>query len=74
MDIGARQDGRERAGNVVTCAREQAGAISDAIARARTLDLSTLEHPYGDGRSGSRIAEILAGTDPGPLIRKRNAY
>jgi UDP-hydrolysing UDP-N-acetyl-D-glucosamine 2-epimerase len=74
VDIGPRQGGRERCGNVVHV--DAAQAARDAVAQARALDLSALVHPYGDGHAGARIAEILAGTDPHEpgFLRKRNTY
>src|SRR5262249_28008548 len=76
VDIGPRQNGRERCGNVVHIEAERAQAVREAVAKARALDLSALQHPYGDGRSGLRIAEILAGTNPHEpgLIHKLNTY
>ena len=73
VNIGARQAGRERGTNVVDAAGESAGAIADAIGRALELDRAGFTHPFGDGRTGPRVAEILAGVnlaDPG-LVRKR---
>lgn len=76
VDIGPRQAGRQRAGNVVTAAGEQADQIARAISRAAALDLSTLSHPYGDGHAGPRIAAILAATNPHDprILRKRCTY
>ncbi|MDQ7013131.1 MAG: UDP-N-acetylglucosamine 2-epimerase [Planctomycetota bacterium] len=76
VNIGARQTGRERAGNVVDVARELAADVAAAVTRARGLDLRGLEHPYGDGRAGVRIAEILAAVNPhtSGLTRKCCAY
>jgi UDP-hydrolysing UDP-N-acetyl-D-glucosamine 2-epimerase len=75
VDIGARQTGRERAGNVVASG-EQPDQIARAIEKARGLDLSSLSHPFGDGHSGPRIAQRLAGTNPHDpaLLRKHCAY
>lgn len=75
VDIGPRQNGRERAGNVVACGETDA-QISGAIAAARRLDLASLAHPYGDGRAGERIAAALAEVNPHDprLLRKRCAY
>ena len=75
VDIGSRQSGRERAGNVVD-AGEQPDQVVRAIAAARALDLSALMHPFGDGLTGPRVAARLAETnphDPG-LLRKHCAY
>jgi len=74
VDIGRRQSGRERAANVVHSEHERAGAVREAIKRALGIDRSSLIHPYGDGRAGERAAELLARTDPVPLLRKHNAY
>jgi UDP-N-acetylglucosamine 2-epimerase len=74
VNVGPRQAGRERAGNVIDCDYGRA-AVADAIDRALALDGDAGAHPYGDGRSGPRAAELLA-TFPlarAPL-RKRNAY
>jgi UDP-hydrolysing UDP-N-acetyl-D-glucosamine 2-epimerase len=76
VDIGPRQSGRERAGNVVSAAGEQPGQIAHAIEKARGLNLATLAHPFGDGLTGPRVAAFLAATnphDPG-LLRKHCAY
>lgn len=72
VNIGARQAGRERGTNVVDAAGESAGAIADAIGRALELDRASITHPFGDGLTGPRVAEKLAGVnlaDPG-LVRK----
>ena len=72
VNIGARQSGRERGTNVVDAQGETTGAIADAIGRAMELDRSTITHPFGDGQTGVRVAEILAGVnlaEPG-LVRK----
>jgi UDP-hydrolysing UDP-N-acetyl-D-glucosamine 2-epimerase len=76
VDIGPRQGGRERCANVVHVDSETAQSTADAIRQARALDLSNLAHPYGDGRTGPRIAAILAENDPRQpgFLRKRNTY
>lgn len=76
VDIGPRQSGRERAGNVVAAANEQPEQVARAIEKARGLNLAVLTHPFGDGLTGPRVAALLAGTnphDPG-LLRKHCAY
>ncbi len=74
VNIGPRQGGREHGANVVHAA-EDAGAIEQAVARARSLD-GPFEHPFGDGRAGERAAEALLRVDPGApgFTRKRCAY
>jgi UDP-hydrolysing UDP-N-acetyl-D-glucosamine 2-epimerase len=76
-NIGSRQDGRERAANVIDVACET-GAIKAGLARA--LDpafratLRGLRNPYGDGTASARIAKILREADLGPrLLRKEFA-
>jgi UDP-hydrolysing UDP-N-acetyl-D-glucosamine 2-epimerase len=75
VDIGPRQAGRERTGNVAM-AGEQAGQVVAAIAEVSGRNLDELAHPYGDGRAGERIADLLASISPHDprLLRKRNAY
>lgn len=76
VDIGARQRGRERAGNVVSCPREEAAAVAAALREAERLKLSGVVSPYGDGRAGPRAAELLARLDPrdGGMLRKCGTY
>jgi UDP-N-acetylglucosamine 2-epimerase (non-hydrolysing)/GDP/UDP-N,N'-diacetylbacillosamine 2-epimerase (hydrolysing) len=58
VNIGIRQDGRERASSVIDCPTER-GAIGAAIARAFGLDCRGTVNPYGDGDASRRIVEIL---------------
>lgn len=76
VDVGSRQAGRERVGNVVHTPFAQAEAVRQAVTKARNLDLSNLAHPYGEGKTGPKIASVLAGVNPrdGLLLRKRCAY
>jgi UDP-hydrolysing UDP-N-acetyl-D-glucosamine 2-epimerase len=76
VDIGPRQSGRERCVNVVHVDAEQAEAVREGVRRARGLDLANLVHPYGDGRTGDRIAALLAEVDPlqPGFLRKQNTY
>lgn len=75
VNIGARQAGRERAGNAVD-AGESMEEIRSAIDAAGKIDRASLTHPYGDGRAGERIASIIAERAPraGGAPRKRCAY
>lgn len=75
VNVGRRQDGRERAANVIDAPAE-AGAILDAVRRAMDPafreSVRDLENPYGDGRSAERIATILAELEVGDhLLVKR---
>jgi UDP-hydrolysing UDP-N-acetyl-D-glucosamine 2-epimerase len=71
VNIGSRQTGRERAGNVVDVDYDTAqirGAIEGQMGRG-PYPRDTL---YGDGRAGARIADVLA---EAPLkIEKRLMY
>ena len=76
VNVGPRQAGRERPGSVIDAADTTPGAMADAISRAAAMGPDRSAHPYGDGRTGQRIAELLARTDPHDqgLLRKHNAY
>lgn len=79
VNVGPRQEGRERAGNVVDLSENELveGRCGGVFERVRGLPKEGLgRHPYGDGRAGERIAEILSRTDPREpaLMRKRCAY
>jgi UDP-hydrolysing UDP-N-acetyl-D-glucosamine 2-epimerase len=71
VNIGTRQQGRERGRNVIDVGPER-GAIAEAICRQVTHGRYQPEHLYGDGRAGERIADILSST---PLrVQKRISY
>ncbi len=71
VNIGTRQEGRERGPNVI-----DVGYDSAQIAEAIRTQLSNGRHPsapiYGDGKAGERIATFLATTDL--TVQKRIAY
>jgi UDP-hydrolysing UDP-N-acetyl-D-glucosamine 2-epimerase len=74
INVGPRQAGREKPASVVDCDYGQR-AVRGAIRQALSLDLGRLRHPYGDGHTGERIADMLAGIDlTGVPIRKHNVY
>ncbi len=59
VNVGTRQQGRERGSNVIDVPHERAAiveAVRQQVARGRYQS----EHIYGDGRAGTRIADILA--------------
>jgi GDP/UDP-N,N'-diacetylbacillosamine 2-epimerase (hydrolysing) len=79
VNIGSRQSGRLRAENVIDTANDS-GSIKKAIdcalhdntfiVRARGC-----KNPYGDGRAGERIVEVLSTMKIGPqLTMKQIAY
>ena len=71
VNIGTRQEGRDRGANVLDVPYDR-GAIRAAIERSLTGERPEPDLLYGDGRSGERIAELLAKV---PLeIEKRLDY
>lgn len=74
VNIGIRQNGRERGKNVLDCSADRieiAKAIGTALTPAFRSSLKDLKNPYGDGRSAERIAEVLSTVDLGkPLLMK----
>lgn len=64
VDIGARQQGRLRGGNVIHAEPTQA-AITDALAKARLLapSLRADQNIYGDGQAFRRVIAALRGLD-----------
>ncbi len=76
VNVGPRQHRRLRGGpGVVDCA-ESAVAIRNALRQALASRLAAHRTgPYGNGRSGRRIAAILAGVDASDkLLRKTISY
>ncbi len=63
VNIGTRQDGKVKAENVIDVGYGR-DEIGKGIEKARSLNfresLKGLKNPYGDGRAGERIADILA--------------
>jgi UDP-N-acetylglucosamine 2-epimerase (non-hydrolysing)/GDP/UDP-N,N'-diacetylbacillosamine 2-epimerase (hydrolysing) len=63
VNIGMRQQGRERAANIIDTPAETS-AILDAIRRAVDPafrnSLRGMENPYGNGSAAAKIAEVLA--------------
>ena len=62
VNIGMRQQGRERARNVIDTP-PLAAAILEAVAGADSSDfrasLQGMQNPYGDGRAAERIVDVL---------------
>ncbi|MCX5662796.1 MAG: UDP-N-acetylglucosamine 2-epimerase [Planctomycetota bacterium] len=77
VNIGPRQGGRERPRNVIDCAYGEATvakALRRALARGRH-PIRGFSHPYGDGRTGPRIAALLATIDLAKVsLGKQNSY
>lgn len=71
VNIGSRQDMRERGANVIDAPPERA-AIAAAMRRQIAHGRYASEPIYGDGHAGERIAEILATCTP--RVQKRITY
>jgi UDP-N-acetylglucosamine 2-epimerase len=71
VNIGTRQQGRERGGNVIDVDHDRA-AIVDAVARHLSGPRPAPDTIYGDGRAGERIAACLAERELS--IEKRLTY
>lgn len=75
VNIGCRQEGRQRAGNVIDSPHD-VSAITRAIARATSKrfqsGLASIRNPYGGGNAGRLIARHLAAAAPGrTLLQKK---
>lgn len=72
VNIGTRQAGRERGPNVLDVGYER-DEIRDAISKQLDHGRYPSDHLYGDGRSGDRVASVLA--ELGSVdVQKRIAY
>jgi GDP/UDP-N,N'-diacetylbacillosamine 2-epimerase (hydrolysing) len=79
VNIGIRQEGRERGCNVIDVLpdrREIVKGIQKALNDKNFIkQVKKCENPYGDGKAGVRIAEILAGIEKTPrLLEKKLTY
>ncbi len=74
VNVGPRQAGREKPGNVIDCDYGEV-AVRAALEAAMSRGRRRVRHPYGDGHAGQRIAELLARLDLREVpTRKRNMY
>jgi GDP/UDP-N,N'-diacetylbacillosamine 2-epimerase (hydrolysing) len=74
INIGSRQNLRQRNANVIDCPVDLV-SIGDAIARALALPRFEGYNVYGDGRAGTRIVELLSAIVLSELtVAKVNAY
>lgn len=72
VNIGPRQEGRERSGRSVVDAEESIGSIRDALRRAlRKRPIIGRATIYGDGQAGTRIAEVLASVPLDDTFRRK---
>lgn len=76
VDVGPRQEGRERPYSVIHVQPPMPASIRVGIKKARELDRWSFTHPYGDGHAGKRIAEAITEVNwsKPTLMRKRNSY
>jgi GDP/UDP-N,N'-diacetylbacillosamine 2-epimerase (hydrolysing) len=74
VNVGDRQRGRLRAGNVIDVPPD-ADAIYDGIRRALEPSfraaLQDLSNPYGDGYASQRIVHVLKATQIGPALLQK---
>lgn len=74
VNIGPRQGGRERAGNVIDVGYDER-AIKRAVKEAMGMDLSRMRHPYGKTGVGERIAGCLGEVSLERVsVKKQNVY
>ena len=78
VNVGVRQQGRERAANIIDVAAD-AGAIREGIRKATMADfrrsLIGLKNPYGDGFAAETIVRVLSSLpDPERLLMKQHAH
>jgi len=71
VNIGTRQQGRERGANVIDVDHDRA-VITDAIREHLRRGKAPADHLYGDGRAGARIAQCLATAELS--VEKRLTY
>jgi len=78
VNIGTRQQGRIHPGNVIDVdydTAQIAQAIRKGLATGFRTKIRGLKNPYGNGRSGVRIAKILSKIRPTPiLLQKRLTF
>ena len=75
VNVGMRQQGRERSRNILDAAPDQADILAKiAIARSEQfrVSLKGMENPYGDGRASEKIVEVLTSVPLGEelLVKK----
>ena len=78
INIGTRQEGRERADNVIDVNYDKYRiivAVRKALSKEFKEGLRGCRNPYGDGRTGKRAADILAGIKIDErLLQKKLTY
>ncbi len=75
VNVGSRQSGREICANVIDVPQAKNHQIFPAIARGLAYEIEPVNHPYGDGATGVRTANLLATLDMAQYpITKRNTF
>jgi len=79
VNVGMRQEGRERGKNVIDVAHRKSDivrALERALSDKKFLaEVKKCENPYGDGKAGPRIAETLGRIAITPrLLQKKSTY
>ncbi|MEM7229180.1 MAG: UDP-N-acetylglucosamine 2-epimerase [Planctomycetota bacterium] len=75
INIGSRQEGRERHANITDVRDVSAMTISAALKAAMSAPANAVESPFFEGHAGERIAATLATLSMSDIpIRKRNRY
>lgn len=76
VNVGLRQEGRERARNLIDAA-PVADAIVSAVSHARSAEfrdsLHDMTNPYGDGHASERIVEVLTTLELHPRLLQKHA-
>jgi UDP-N-acetylglucosamine 2-epimerase (non-hydrolysing)/GDP/UDP-N,N'-diacetylbacillosamine 2-epimerase (hydrolysing) len=73
VNIGSRQEGRQRSGRCVVDADESVHSIRDALEMAlQRRPIIGARNIYGDGKAGSRIAAVLATLPLDDGFRRKN--
>jgi len=78
VNVGRRQQGRERAANIIDVPARATvikNAVEAALAPAyrRSLQDTGVVNPYGDGHAGERIAALLADAPPTEALLLKKA-
>ena len=74
LNIGNRQNFRERSDNIVDVTTDKP-AIVDGLIRVKRMNSKAFNNIYGDGRSSNRITSLLKSVSLNPIIlEKVNAY
>jgi GDP/UDP-N,N'-diacetylbacillosamine 2-epimerase (hydrolysing) len=74
VNVGTRQNLRQRNSNVIDCSVDRAG-LDEALAGALASSRFDRHNVYGNGRAGERIAELLATIDlSDSSVAKTNVY